>query len=162
MTLTESARSRLRNQHEAIPFIVGDLTQTALRSQPIPDKWSIHEQVAHLARYQEVFPDRIRLILHENNPVFTRYNALEDPNFPKWVALPWLELWSGLVAGRQKVQEVLFSLQPQALDRTAYHPLYGSIPIPFWVEFFLLHEAHHLFSILQLVGRIRLTPPPMP
>jgi len=27
----------------------------------------------------------------------------------------------------------------------------GAMPIPLWLEFFLLHEAHHLFVTMQLV-----------
>ncbi|MBN8587926.1 MAG: DinB family protein [Rhodothermia bacterium] len=155
MQLTHSAISRLRSQHESIPFILNGMQEPLLRYRPNPQKWSILEHVAHLARYQELMPERIRRLLLEETPAFDRYSAEEDPHFKKWCALDWWVLWSGLVAGRQALAKLLTDLHPSDLDRTAIHPLYGAIPIPFWVEFFLIHEAHHLYTILQLVGVIR-------
>jgi len=155
MQLTHSAISRLRSQHESIPFILNGMHENVLRYRPDPKRWSILEHVAHLARYQELMPERIRKLLLEENPHFERYEAGKDPRFSYWCKMEWWALWSGLVAGRQELTKLLTDLRPADIDRTAVHPLYGAIPIPFWVEFFLIHEAHHLYAILQLVGEIR-------
>ncbi len=37
--------------------------------------------------------------------------------------------------------------------RTGVHPTLGELPIPLWIEFFLLHEAHHLYVVMTLARR---------
>ncbi|HVT60257.1 MAG TPA: DinB family protein [Thermoanaerobaculia bacterium] len=49
------------------------------------------------------------------------------------------------------------SLTPDQLDRIGVHPAMGPLPIRLWLEFFLLHEAHHLYTILQ---RLRIASAP--
>jgi len=39
-------------------------------------------------------------------------------------------------------------LSDEQLTRTGLHPVLGEMDIPLWLEFFLLHEAHHLYAIL--------------
>src|SRR6266849_2460087 len=53
-----------------------------------PGKWSAHENLAHLARYHQVFLQRIDLMLAEQAPVFPRYRAEEDPDWASWAGLP--------------------------------------------------------------------------
>ena len=48
--------------------------------KPVSGKWSAHEQLAHLARYHQVFLQRIDRILSEQAPEFPRYRAEYDPN----------------------------------------------------------------------------------
>jgi hypothetical protein len=38
------------------------------------------------------------------------------------------------------------------LNKTGTHPVYGNLNILKWIEFFLLHEAHHLLTIFQLAN----------
>jgi hypothetical protein len=33
------------------------------------------------------------------------------------------------------------------------HPLLGPMPIPLWLEFFLLHEGHHLYTIMKFLPK---------
>ncbi|PYX99012.1 MAG: hypothetical protein DMG63_10280 [Acidobacteria bacterium] len=42
----------------------------------------------------------------------------------------------------------LSSLSDEQLARTGIHPVLGEMDVPLWLEFFLLHEAHHLYAIL--------------
>jgi hypothetical protein len=39
------------------------------------------------------------------------------------------------------------SLSDQELGRAGTHPVLGALAIPEWLEFFLLHEAHHLYVV---------------
>lgn len=45
--------------------------------------------------------------------------------------------------------------------RIGLHPVYGPMTLEGWTEFFLLHEAHHLFTILRLGGSLRTGEQPM-
>jgi hypothetical protein len=77
--LSKSTRLRLETQLEALPLIVGSASPSALETQSPSGKWSVAENVAHLARVQDVFVnERMRRILNEECPRFGRYRAEED------------------------------------------------------------------------------------
>jgi hypothetical protein len=46
--------------------------------------------------------------------------------------------------------ELITNLNDGELLLTGTHPKFGVLTIPGWTEFFLLHEAHHLFTIFRL------------
>jgi hypothetical protein len=91
MPLSPSMAMRLQSQHDSIPELIGNLPEVSLRQAIRPGKWSIQENIAHLAGYHDVFIDRLRRM--------------------------------------DNVTE--------------------------WTEFFLLHEAHHLYTIFLLVRDLR-------
>ena len=51
---------------------------------------------------------------------------------------------------------MITNLTPAELLKTGVHKKYGVLTITEWTEFFLLHEAHHIFTIFQLRHDIEL------
>jgi len=125
----------------------------ALNTKIAPGKWSAHEQLAHLARYHQIFLQRIDRILSEQAPAFPRYRAEEDPEWPTWSGLPTQQVLARLSSMRIKLMARLRSLTEEDFQRTGVHPKFGAMSLALWLEFFLVHEAHHLYSILQLVRK---------
>lgn len=122
-----------------------------LSASVVPGKWSAHEQLAHLARYHQIFLQRIDRILTEQAPKFSRYRAEDDPEWPGWASLPTPQLLVRLSSMRAKVMARLQSLSEQDFKRTGVHSKFGAMSLSLWLEFFLVHEAHHLYVVLQLV-----------
>lgn len=149
--MNDNLSYRIENQYNQIDFLLKGLTKTFLIKRHRPEKWSIHENLAHLGRYQEVFEDRMNQILRVENPLFGRYKAEEDPRFEDWVALQPFDLIEKTKHQRQELALFLLALNDQQLTRTGAHPILGSMNIATWVEFFLLHENHHFYTILWLV-----------
>lgn len=56
------------------------------------------------------------------------------------------------LSGRHRLTSRLRALSPAELRQTARYPVYGRLDVGGWTEFFLLHEAHHLFTMLRLLG----------
>lgn len=123
--------------------------ETQRRKAP-QGKWSMHDQLAHLARYQLVFKERIARILSEDTPAFPRYAAETDPGFPGWLARTDEELLQLFRSERKTLLAMLSALGQAQLSRPALHPAYGRMELIAWIEFFTLHEGHHLYSIFQL------------
>lgn len=119
----------------------------------VPGKWSANENLAHLARYHEIFLERIERILTENNPVFSRYRAEEDPEWETWRGLAYKEVAGKLASLREMLVTRLKTLSAEDYERTGIHPKFGEMTLALWLEFFLVHEAHHLYAVLQLVRR---------
>ncbi len=153
--LTPSCSARLATQLNSVALLLADLTPAAITRRPPSGKWSAHENLAHLARHHAVFLERLRRILHEDGPQLTRYRAEDDPEWPQWAALPTDEVLKRLRSLRRELISLVEGLSPDQMARVGVHPTMGRMTIPMWLEFFLLHEAHHLYVVMQLVRASR-------
>ena len=123
----------------------------SLAKATVAGKWSPHENLAHLARYHQIFLERINRILAEDAPAFPRYRAEDDPEWPSWSGLQPQQVLARLSSMRIKLMAKLRSLSEEDFRRTGVHPKFGAMSLSLWLEFFLVHEAHHLYVVLQLV-----------
>jgi len=148
-----SLEERLKNQHTAIPSIIEQLDDRQLHYHPEPGKWSIHDNIVHLTKYQPIFSDRISTMLTTDDPSFERYRADDDHGFHIWRNFSTGKLLEKLAAEREHIHKKITALSDTQLRRTGNHPRFGKLTIVAWTEFFLLHEAHHIFTIFQLAHR---------
>jgi hypothetical protein len=151
MPLTRSILSRLQTQHEALDLLIEGYTEEQLKRRVSPGKWSPFENIAHLAAYQPMFAERIERIGSETDPVFERYVAEKDPLFPAYLEKSLAALTAAINANRASIIMKIKGLQDSDLQRAGLHPRYGRMTLAQWTEFFLLHEAHHLFTLFTLV-----------
>ena len=138
--------SQLRDFLDATLHGVPDET---ILEPPVTGKWSALENLAHLARYHEMFMERIERIRKEDCPALTRYSAENDPGWLEWATLPVNEVLAGLRDLRAQMLELVEKLSEAELSRTAVHSRFGEMTLIEWLEFFLLHEAHHLLAVMQ-------------
>ena len=146
--LNELTTVRLRDQLSSLEVFVASKTTEEWNRKPPSGKWSARENLAHLCRYHEVFLERLNRILQEDRPEFGRYRAEEDELWPSWSPLAVDLLLARIRQLRQEVRSKIGSLSREQLVRTGIHPVLGEMDVPLWLEFFLLHEAHHLYVIL--------------
>ncbi|HXB94179.1 MAG TPA: DinB family protein [Puia sp.] len=151
MPLSASARTRLEFQHLTIRELIGDRSEQDLRQRTDPAKWSVFENIVHLASYQPLFLVRLERIQKEEAPAFVRYTAEEDPQFPIDLQKPLAPLLDYLDSRRLALRLELESMNENQLLRTGIHPRFGSMTVTQWTEFFLLHEAHHIYTIFRLL-----------
>jgi len=130
--------------------IVNHLDEKRLNHQPEPGKWSIKDNIAHLVIYQHVFIGRVHQMLKGGTPAFNAYRADDEPDFLQARELPLIELNRKLIGNRRQILELITNLPDDDLLLQGTHPKYGTLTITEWTEFFLLHEAHHLFTIFKL------------
>ena len=155
MPLSDSIRTRLHHQHETIRELIGQLPEHQLRQRANPAKWSAFENIAHLACYHPVFIYRLQWIQQESSPSFDRYVAEADPAFPGYLQQQLTRLLDEMDTQRKTIIATLEGMNETTLRRTGLHARYGLLTIPQWTEFFLLHEAHHLYTIFILVQELR-------
>jgi hypothetical protein len=150
MPLSVSALNRLQLQHYTIHELIKGFSEEGLRHRVVPEKWSTFEQIAHLTAYQPAFLARLQKIESADNPTFERYVADNDPVFEECCKKSLKELLDDFDTQRFLIHKHLTSLPEPVLRRIGKHPRFGLLTITDWTEFFLLHEAHHLFSIFML------------
>ena len=151
MALPSTSAVRLQTQLDCLPILLTGIRDDALDHKPASSKWSARENLAHLARYHEGFLERFQRIRTENQPLLPRYRAEEDPEWPRWNVLPAQEVLSRLQTLRAQLLQPMAQLTDSDWSRTGLHSRFGPMTLVQWLEFFLLHEAHHLLAVLQRV-----------
>ncbi len=97
----------------------------------------------------------MRLVLTNDGPEFEAYKAEDDDEFEIYCAFTTYELLKKISTDREVIFHLITHLPPDKLERMGTHPKYGKLTILEWTEFFLLHEAHHLFTIFQLAHKTK-------
>jgi uncharacterized damage-inducible protein DinB len=151
MDAPETTVTRLRTQLDCLPILLSGVPETALDNRPIAGKWSARENLAHLARYQEMFLSRMQRIRSEDCPLLPRYRAEGDVEWPQWMLLPTAATLASLHSLRAQLVNQVDCLSAAEFSRIGIHSKFGEMTLGQWLEFFLLHEAHHLLAVMQLV-----------
>ncbi len=149
--LPETTLLRLRTQLDTVPRMLAGAPRQAAEWRPASGKWTAREQLAHIARLHPVTLQRVELILAEAEPQMPRYRAEEDPEWPRWAAMPLAEVTGELTRLRPALIAAVTALPPAALERRGVHAVFGHMSIAQWMEFFVLHEAHHLYWAFALL-----------
>ena len=155
MQIPSSVSTRLQYQHKSLIDIIEGLSDEQIRMNVNPGKWSIFENIVHLQTYQHTMIRRIRQILDENNPAFSVYTAEADPLFHDNCGKSSREVMQDLLTVRKELSAGILSFKESDLERTGLHPKFGKMHLVQWLNFFLLHEAHHLFTIFKMAAVLR-------
>jgi len=155
--ISESTLLRLETQLEVIPLLLNGAAPEAVLLHTRSGKWSAHENLAHLARHHAVFLERLDRILTENAPALDRYRAEDDSAWLEWSCLSTEEVLGRLTALRGEINRFIKGLSEEETNRVGIHPLFGEMSLSLWIEFFLLHEAHHLYIVMTRLGEARIS-----
>ena len=150
MEIYTSIKDRLISQHLAIKELIRNLDEEFINRRPETGKWSIQENLVHIVSYHQVFLMRVNKIINNDNPYFDRYTSEGDANFDKMKKLLSVELLHHLKEERKKVTDFIFNLNKSELQKPGTHQKFGAMNVVEWTEFFLLHEAHHIYTIFKL------------
>jgi len=138
-------------QLDCLPILLAGVPDGALDNRPIATKWSARENLAYLARYQELFFTRMQRIRNEDCPLLPRYRAEDDAEWPQWMLMRMPRILESLRSLRAQLIKDVDSLSTAEFSCIGIHPKFGEMTLGQWLEFFLLHEAHHLLAVMQLV-----------
>ncbi len=150
MEIYTSIKDRLNSQHLSIKELIRNLDEEFINRRPETGKWSIQENLVHIVSYHQVFLMRVNKIINSDNPYFDRYTSEGDANFDKMKKLLSVELLHHLKEERKKVTDFIFNLNKSELQKPGTHQKFGAMNVVEWIEFFLLHEAHHIYTIFKL------------
>ena len=155
MQMTSTLSTRLHYQHKSLLDIIDGLSDEQIRQPLYAGKWSVFETIVHLQTYQHVFEKRVKQILEESNPVFDSYSAEGDPLFIEGCTKSTREVMQDLISTRKDMAARMASLKEEDFGKMGQHPAFGQMNILQWLNFFLLHEAHHLFAIFKQAAELK-------
>ena len=152
MNLHPHTVERFCNQHKTIKSYIDDLPPEAIYNRLNTDRFSIHETIAYLTRYQHIFMDRIARIVSEVNPHLEIYKPDQDPEFTFTNAKTTGSLLHELYRLRQDLWLMIEEMPDENFARVGTHAVLGRMNMNQWIEFFLLHESNQLFKIFKMAG----------
>ena len=155
MAIAASTRIRLERQFDALPVILDEANARFAEIAPGDGGWSARENVAHLARHAHVFLERLERLLVEDRPDLGTYRPEIDPEWSSWRTLPLDEALRRLRNARVRLIIWVDALTDDQARRVGVHPVLGAMDAGRWLEFFLLHEAHHLYFAMRRLGQAR-------
>jgi uncharacterized damage-inducible protein DinB len=150
MTTAQSQIDHLERQRELLLRALQSFSAEKFENR-VPNKWSAREHFAHLARHQETYISRIQRILKEEKPALPSYLAEDDPEWPEWCSLPLKEIETRWITLRSSLMELLQGISHDQFHQVGVHSTLGALTLIEWLDFFLVHEGHHLLSILKLI-----------
>ena len=150
MEIYTSIKDRLNSQHLSIKELIKDLDEEFINRRHHAGKWSIQENLVHIVSYHQVFLQRMDKIIKSDNPYFDRYKSDGDSKFSRLQKLTFEELLIHLEEERKKVTDFIFKLNKSELQKTGTHQKFGIMNVVEWIEFFLFHEAYHIYTIFRI------------
>ena len=142
---------KLEHQYSYLISLISELDDNFLKQHFQPGKWSIYEHIAHLGRYHEIFESRINKIIAEGETKFSRYKAEEDKEFIKWCKTAFTDIIKLTTQKREEIIHKLLELDKHEYQKIGYHPKFGRLSLMNWIDFFLLHESHHIYAIFRII-----------
>ena len=152
MELPAPTIHRFSTQHKIVKYYLDGLPPEAIYLHLSPDKFSIHETIAYLCRYQYIFLNRIKKITQEINPFFEMYRPEDDFEFRFTVAKTSGSLLHEIYRIREEMVIMIGKLSENQFGRFGTHAILGKMNLVQWLEFFLLHESNQLFKIFKAAG----------
>ncbi len=153
MSIQTGTRERLATQLNVLSIFLEGPAAAYAEIAPADGGWSAKENVAHLARHSHLFLQRLERILHEDRPDLGSYRPERDPEWPIWRALPLDEALRRVRAARGRLVAWVDNLTEEQTARVGVHPQFGEWDIQRWLDFFLLHEGHHLYFMVRRLGQ---------
>ncbi len=134
-----------------IAAAVSGLPEKTLRYKPSPDKWCIHEILAHLADAEIIYAYRVRQILADKKPVIAPIDQDDWARNLGYMETPPAELVALYGLNRHANLQLLRRLKPGDLEKSAFHPeLNRNVTVAEMVERMAGHGPNHQEQIERL------------
>jgi uncharacterized damage-inducible protein DinB len=138
---------------EKLSLAIRGLTPQDMVCAPDPQwnagKWSIQQVVIHVADCEQVYADRMKWVISEDNPPLPGFDQ------EKWAAALLYEEQSAQEAAklveltRKQMASVLRKLPDDALARVGQHSERGAVKVIDLVQYMATHLDHHVNFIHQ-------------
>jgi len=134
-----------------IAAAVSGLPEKTLRYKTSPEKWCIHEILAHLADAEIIYAYRMRQMLADKKPVIAPIDQDDWARNLGYMETPPAELVALYGLNRHANVQLLRRLKPGDLEKSAFHPeLNRNVTVAEMVERMAGHGPNHQEQIERL------------
>ena len=146
-SLLQPPVSLLEKTPAILEMLLRDVPAETLDWKPAAERWSITEVLAHLLAIEQLYGDRAKRIVVDQNPMLAKYVAPNEPEIRKKSARQYLEDFVGL---RQAHYFFWHGIPSSACSRTGIHPEMGAITLLQLLNELANHDLGHLRQIAEL------------
>ena len=145
-SLLQPPVSLLEKTPAILEMLLRDVPAETLDWKPAAERWSITEVLAHLLAIEQLYGDRAKRIVVDQNPMLAKYVAPNEAEIRK-SARRYLE---DFVALRQAHYFFWHGIPSSACSRTGIHPEMGAITLLQLLNELANHDLGHLRQIAEL------------
>jgi uncharacterized damage-inducible protein DinB len=136
---------------EEIARAVTGLSKKVLDHKPAPDRWSIHEILAHLADTEIVYSYRLRQVLADKEPAFAPIDQDDWASRLGYLETSPPEMVAQYALLRRSNVRLLRRLKPDDLAKGGFHPERGrKVALEEMLQAIAAHGPNHLRQIEAL------------
>lgn len=142
----------MRKTLNILDAIISQVTpEEAVRKTDGPGGWNVISILCHLRDYDQIFYERVLMMLEQDNPQLPAYNhealAVErDYNNQNLDAV-----FRDFVAKRRRFINLFSSLQPDQWQRPGIHPEYGPTNVLERARQVVFHDINHTEQIVRVL-----------
>jgi hypothetical protein len=119
-----------------------------------PNGWSVVEVMCHLRDYEQIYYDRLILMLEQDNPLFPNFNQETLAKERNYASQNLRDAFNTYVETRRKTLTTLNGLTADQWQRTGQHPTMGQVTV---LEQALQNVAHDVNHIEQITHTLKLS-----
>ena len=149
-TEIQPAISLLGKTPQLLETLLGDLPEELLQWQPMPDRWSISEVLAHLSALEHVYAERVRRVTAEDSPALAKYDLEGAKARKDYSHGSGAENLAHFTSRRRSTLAMLTRLPASAGARTGVHSELGTIILSQMLHEWASHDLGHLRQIEEL------------
>lgn len=146
-SLLQPPVSLLQKTPAILETLLRDVRADILDWKPAADRWSITEVLAHLLTIEQLYGDRAKRIVVDNNPTLEKYFQPDEANLRKKTTNQYLKEF---VALRQANYFFWHGIPSSAATRTGVHPEMGTVTLLQLLNELANHDLGHLRQIAEL------------
>jgi hypothetical protein len=146
-SLLQPPVSLLEKTPAILEALLRDVPADVLDWKPAPERWSITEVLAHLLAIEQLYGDRAKRIVVDNNPTLARYEEPDEAQLRKKTGRKYLDEF---VALRQAHYFFWHGIPSSASARMGIHPEMGAITLLQLLNELANHDLGHLRQIAEL------------
>lgn len=139
--------SRMSRTADELSAALRGQLESALAKRPAENAWAAKEIVCHLRDTEEVFQNRFRTILAEDDPKFTPLNTDGLAVERQYLTDDVTKALEAFRTRRQANLKLLAGLTPEQVERGGLHPTRGRMTIKDFAALMASHDDTHLEQI---------------
>jgi len=146
-SLSQPPVSLLEKTPAILEALLRDVPADILEWKPAADRWSISEVLAHLLAIEQLYGDRAKRIVVDNNPTLAKYLEPDEAHLGRKTSNQYLKEF---VALRQANFFFWHGIPSSAASRTGVHPEMGAVTLLQLLNELANHDLGHLRQIAEL------------
>ncbi len=143
----------MRKTPGIVKATLGEVSQERARTATDgPNGWSVLEVICHLRDWEDIFCERVQMMLSEDNPKLPDHDQeqmAKDRHYSSQDLQQAFDLYLNL---RQRHLQILAGLTPEQWQRRGLHPRWGEINVVEHGMNTALHDVNHIEQMVRALG----------